>query len=118
MKEDGTKVDSLNKQIREMTEEMTLKDAKIKSLNDRIETLLVASVEETQKRTQLQSQYELLEKSIQSLHSGDGKETLPLFQSSLMNTSALRDLLTQLQEKSDDLQLRLNNAEKECTMVS
>ena len=118
MKEDGTKVDSLNKRISEMTEEITLKDAKIKSLNDRIETLLVASVEETQKRTQLQSQYELLEKSVQSLRSGDGKDALPPLQSSLMNTSALRDLLTQLQEKSDDLQLRLNNAEKECTMVS
>ena len=84
---------------------------------DGSKVVFVASVEETQKRTQLQSQYELLEKSVQSLRSGDGKEALPPLQSSLMNTSALRDLLTQLQEKSDDLQLRLNNAEKECTMV-
>ena len=117
MKEDGVKVDKLNKTIEEMMEEMKLKDAKIKSLNDRVESLLVSSLEETQKRSQLQNQYELLEKSIQSLRNGEGKELLPPLQSSLMNVTSLRDLLIQTQERADDLQARLNNTEKECTMV-
>lgn len=110
-------MDQLNKTIEEMTEEMKLKDAKIKSLNDRVESLLVSSLEETQKRSQLQNQYELLEKSIQSLRNGEGTELLPPLQSSLMNVTSLRDLLIQTQERADDLQTHLNSTEKECTMV-
>ena len=110
-------MDRLNKTIEEMTEEMKLKDAKIKSLNDRVESLLVSSLEETQKRSQLQNQYELLEKSIQSLRNGEGTELLSPLQSSLMSVTSLRDLLIQTQERADDLQTRLNSTEKECTMV-
>ena len=53
----------MEKLIASKEEESEAKERKIKSLNERIEALLVSSVEETQKRNQLQSRCEMMENS-------------------------------------------------------
>lgn len=118
MKSDGDKVESLERIIASKEEDSVKKDKVIKELNERIETLLVSSVEETQKRSQLQSRYEMLEKSFMELRDGNRDEsTSPVHVSSLLSSSAIYDLLAETQEKVEDLQIQLSSLDKECAMV-
>ena len=85
----------------------------IKKLNQRIEELLVSSVEETQKRTQLQSRYDLLQKTYNERHKGGSRES----SRSLLSTSGIYDLLGETQEKADSLQAQVIELRKESSTV-
>lgn len=89
------------------------KDAEIKKLNERIEELLVSSVEETQKRSQLQSRYDLLQKTYSDLQKGGSRESSP----GLLSTSGIYDLLGETQEKADSLQAQVIELQKESSTV-
>ena len=89
------------------------RDAEIKKLNERIEELLVSSVEETQKRSQLQSRYDLLQKTYSDLQKGGSRESSP----GLLSTSGIYDLLGETQEKADSLQAQVIELQKESSTV-
>ena len=99
--------------IHALEQESTEKDLEIKKLNARIEALLVSSVEETQKRTQLQSRYDLLQKTYNDLQKGGSRESSP----SLLSTSGIYDLLGETQEKADNLQAQVIELQKESSTV-
>lgn len=96
-----------------MEKESAGKDSEIKKLNERIEELLVSSVEETQKRTQLQSRYDLLQKTYNDLQKGSSRESSP----GLLSTSGIYDLLGETQEKADNLQAQVIELKKESSTV-
>ena len=111
-------MESLERLIASKEEESAAKDRKIKSLNERIEALLVSSVEETQKRNQLQSRYEMMENSLLALQNGNSDESAsPVPGLSILSSSALYDLLAETQEKVEDLQTQLSSLDKEYAKV-
>lgn len=118
IKSDEEKVESLEKLIASKEEESEAKERKIKSLNERIEALLVSSVEETQKRNQLQSRCEMMENSLLALQNGNsGEPVSPVPGLSILSSSALYDLLAETQEKVEDLQTQLSSLDKEYAKV-
>ena len=96
-----------------MTKASAEKDLEIKKLNQRIEELLVSSVEEAQKRTQLQSRYDLLQRTYNDLQKGGSRESSP----GLLSTSGIYDLLGETQEKADSLQAQVIELQKESSTV-
>lgn len=114
-KENENTVSKLKDRIRELEGSLASKEAQINGLNGRVESLLVSSLNDNQKRTQLQDRIDVLEKQLKGTQSS--LPPSPSSPATIMDPEATQSLLSRTHQQVEELREAQISLKKENALL-
>lgn len=114
-KENENTVNKLKDRIRELEGSLASKETQINGLNGRVESLLVSSLNDNQKRTQLQDRIDVLEKQLKETQSS--LPSSPSSPATIMGPAATQSLLSQTHQQVEELREAQISLKKENALL-
>lgn len=114
-KENENTVSKLKDRIRELEGSLASKEAQINGLNGRVESLLVSSLNDNQKRTQLQDRIDVLEKQLKETQSS--LPPSPSSPATIMDPEATQSLLSRTHQQVEELREAQISLKKENALL-
>ena len=114
-KENENTVSKLKDRIRELEGSLASKETQINGLNGRVESLLVSSLNDNQKRTQLQDRIDVLEKQLKETQSS--LPSSPSSPATIMGPAATQSLLSQTHQQVEELREAQISLKKENALL-
>lgn len=114
-KENENTVNKLKDRIRELEGSLASKETQINGLNGRVESLLVSSLNDNQKRTQLQDRIDVLEKQLKETQSS--LPSSPSSPATIMDPEATQSLLSRTHQQVEELREAQISLKKENALL-
>ena len=114
-RENENTVNKLKDRIRELEGSLASKETQINGLNGRVESLLVSSLNDNQKRTQLQDRIDVLEKQLKETQSG--MPSSPSSPDTIMDPAATQSLLSRTRQQVEELREAQISLKKENALL-